>query len=129
VNEELHKAIIAALTAALAPVQVYSQAVENAARPFLLVGDAQGDAWDTSDSDGAKLSLEVAIESDYHGSKEALELADQVKATLAHGAGLNLNGTATLVDLWTSPPSTDTLDDGRITRAVVRVSCLLDDID
>lgn len=127
-NQAFHNAVIDILTTGLSPVLVYSQVPQDAPRPYVLVADANGDAWDTSDSEGAKVTLEVTIISDYRGTLQALNLADQVDTILGHGESINLAGAASLVDLWTAPPSLDNLDDGRTTRATVRVSALLDDI-
>jgi len=127
-NATLHAAIVNALASALAPAQVYSQVPQDATMPYVLVAEASGDQWDTSDSDGGRVAIEVTVISGYLGTREALVLADAIRSTLGHGEGLDLEGAATLVDLWTSQPSTDILDDGRTTRAMVRVTVLLDDI-
>lgn len=132
-NQALHNAIVDVLTAGLASplpaIPVYSgQPPQDQPMPYVLVGEASGDAWNTSTSKGARVSLEATIVSSYKGAKEALAIADRVMTLLGHGETVNLAGAATLVDLWCSPPSTDTLDDGRTTRAPVRITALVDDI-
>lgn len=126
-NQALHNAVIDLLNAETGLLW-FSQVPQDQARPYGLVADASGDHWDTSDSDGAKVGLDLVIVSDYKGTKEVLHFCDLVDTALGDGTPLNLSGAAVVVDLWSAPPSVDILDDGRTTRATVRVTVLLDDI-
>jgi len=96
-SKELTKAVYDALTAALS-VSVYTAAPLDTALPYVDIGDTFAGDWSTKTFDGSDTNLTIDIWSDYQGSKEALDIAAQIKTAL-HKVDLTVTG-STLVLIW-----------------------------
>lgn len=93
----VQKAVIARLTAALAPVKVYDHAPPAEPFPFVAIGRQQV-AQDDSFTEGLnRHTLTLTFLSQYQGQREVLELAEQARASL-HRASFALD-TGSLVSV------------------------------
>lgn len=110
---ELQRAVLAALTSALAPVEVYDDVPEGAAHPYVSMGDMAVAAASGKTGDGERHTLTLHVWSRSSGRKEAKELLGGIKAAL-HDRPPTLEGHA-LVSLRFQS-ATDSLDPDGITR-------------
>ena len=85
---DVQKAIVTALTAALAPVPVYDIAPQDAPYPFVEIASQQVKpvtALTPLSSDFAEHLVYLAIWSAYRGQKEVLEIIAKIRAAMHNG--------------------------------------------
>ena len=91
---QLQTAAFAALDAnatlkAIAPV--YDGAPQNAALPYVDMGDADVDDWGSKTFNGGEHFLTLHVWSDARGKKQTWDIIEQIRATL-HEAALTVTG-------------------------------------
>lgn len=99
----LQKAVLAQLATAPAivaitgPGRIFDRLISRAEPPYLVFGEATTTDWSTGDAPGSEHLFEIEAWTKQNGRKQAVELADAVRAAL-HDADLALEG-ATLIHL------------------------------
>ena len=79
----LQKAVYARLTASLGGVAVYDHAPQNAAFPYVLIGDDTAVTWDTKTRDGQEYTLTIHCwDAPKAGRKSVKAVAAQIYAAL-----------------------------------------------
>jgi hypothetical protein len=92
----LQKAVYAALAAdgpllaLLGGAKIHDAVPQDAAVPYIAIGEAQVRDWSTGTEDGAEHMLMLHVWSRYGGKREAYEIADAIRAVL-DGALLGLD--------------------------------------
>ncbi|HSK40601.1 MAG TPA: DUF3168 domain-containing protein, partial [Arenibaculum sp.] len=79
---ELQRAVLMALTSALAPVEVYDDVPEEAAHPYVSIGDMAVATTSDKAGDGERHTLTLHVWSRYPGRKEVKELLGGIKTAL-----------------------------------------------
>lgn len=100
----LQQAIFAALSASSDlqalignPPRLFDYVPRESAFPYVVLGDGNEADWSTATEDGTEHSLQIDVWSRSIGHKEAMQIADVIRATL-NNAALTVSGT-TLIDI------------------------------
>jgi Protein of unknown function (DUF3168) len=108
----------AALTTMLGPARIFDDAPREATPPYVTFGDLQSRDWSTTSDLGTEHFLVVNVWSTQRGSREALNIADRVRA-LIDDQPLTLDGNR-LVNLRFVQLETRRENNARFTRASMR---------
>lgn len=121
----LQTAMFQALRAAVQPVPVYDDVPQNAAFPYVVVGDDSSVDWPVAlDADGEEVEATVHIWSRYAGRREVKELMAQVRAAL-HDRPLSLAPGLSLVSLRCISERSFVEPDGKTRHGVIRFRSLV----
>ena len=125
VQKAIYDALVAAGMTVRDDVPMPDDAADSADFPYVTVGDATYEPFDTDDSIGADAVAEVHAWSRYAGRKEVKELQEQIYNALHHVA-LNVAGFHLLTcDFISSETSLE--DDGKTRSGVSRFRVLIDE--
>jgi len=129
VFEDLQQKLIALLAAALGGGHsVYGAVPQNAAVPYLVVGEPAVDRMDTDSSLGALVKMRVRIIRKAGDIAGGLEMADFLIQLLHHTEALTLDA-GTVVNVYVEGVSGDApSDEGKTRETEVTVAVLVDDI-
>jgi hypothetical protein len=123
---ELHKAMITRLEAQTT-YTIYDENPQDAAYPYVVMGEVEGRPWTDKFEDGMEVYPTVHIWSLYHGRKEADEMADAILQAL----------TLSLLDLAPNfRAALDSLDsynlmvdlDGKTRHGILRFKYLIEEL-
>lgn len=78
---QLQRAVYAVLSDALA-VPVYDHVPQDAALPYVMIGDDTARDWSADDLSGEETTLSIHVWSRYGGRREVKEIMAQIKGTL-----------------------------------------------
>jgi hypothetical protein len=127
VENAVQEAVYAALTAVPAMPPVYDHVEQNTPTPYVTIGDAQHNEWDTDDSIGADVSITIHAWSEQRGRKEVKEMLGLIYDTL-HRAEIFVYGYH-LVTMQYEFSDTFLDPDGVTYHGVCRYRALLEAID
>ena len=125
---DIQKAIYAALASAVAPVVVYDNVPQNAAFPYVTIGEDTAIQWDTmpdgsGKGHGQEATLTIHTWSRYAGRKETKELQGSIYTAL-HNQSLSMDDhTMALLQFEYADSFMD--DDGRTRHGVQRFRMLV----
>lgn len=77
-------------------VEVYDHVPQDAAYPYVTIGEGTESEWDTDDSLGIDATINIHVWSRYRGRKEVKQLQDQIYAAL-HRYDLPVSGADTVL--------------------------------
>lgn len=116
-------AIFSALSAAVSPVKVYDAVPQNAAFPYLTIGDDTAADAGTKTNQGQEITLTIHAWSQYQGRKEVKELLGKVYDAL-HEKPLTVPGfSVSMVRFEYSDSFTDA--DGKTRHGVARYRVII----
>ncbi len=117
----------AGLVAALGGAQVHDQAPVNARFPYVTFARAASFDWSASLGDGEEHEVTLHVWSKARGKREALTIAEMVRALL-HEAALTLAGHG-LVNLRLEATDVGFVDDADAWRARLRLRAVTEPLD
>lgn len=127
-HEDLQQAIVALLTAGLTPLDVYAAVPQDAAYPYVVVGESDSTQSDTDDSDGELVRYQVRHFRAAGEVAKATEFIDRTRALLHHTEGVLL-AAANVITVYVEGSAVEgPSDDGKARETVVTVAVLVDDI-
>ena len=123
----LQQAVYAALLAdsgVAALAGIYDDVPDDAAMPYVVIGEDRESDWSTTTESGSQHILSIHVWSRAAGHREAKLLCDAVRAAL-DGAALTVSG-ATLIDIRYQATQYSRESDGRTIRAVLTFRAVLE---